>query len=274
MKGAGRFRIGDYDCWTLADGELTYPGWTVLPPEGEPPAELTAPYIAVLVDTGSTRILLDTGAGTLGPNTGKLAESLAATGISPEDIHVVILSHGHPDHIAGVPQFPNAAVVMMRKEYEFWMSADVQARLEAGEMYGLGRLETAMATGVRDYLAPAKDRLRLLDRPTEVAAGILVFPAPGHTPGHAAVLVSSGRRQLLYVGDAIVNAAQFEHPDWTCAFDLDPAETVGARRQLLDRAAADRCLLAGYHVPGGIGAVEARQGAFRWEPAVAIERNA
>ena len=28
MRGAERFRIGDYDCWTLADGELTYPGWT------------------------------------------------------------------------------------------------------------------------------------------------------------------------------------------------------------------------------------------------------
>ena len=35
MRGAERFRIGDYDCWTLADGELTYPGWTVLPPEGD-----------------------------------------------------------------------------------------------------------------------------------------------------------------------------------------------------------------------------------------------
>ncbi|MGB7720541.1 MAG: hypothetical protein WBL65_11610, partial [Bryobacteraceae bacterium] len=67
MNGAERFRIGDYDCWTLADGELTYPGWTTLPPEGEPPAEITAPYIALLVDTGSTRILIDTGAGALGP---------------------------------------------------------------------------------------------------------------------------------------------------------------------------------------------------------------
>ena len=43
MNGAERFRIGDYDCWTLADGELTYPGWTTLPPEGKPPAEITAP---------------------------------------------------------------------------------------------------------------------------------------------------------------------------------------------------------------------------------------
>ena len=163
---------------------------------------MTAPYIAMLVDTGSTRILIDTGAGALGPNTGKLPESLASTGFLPEDIHAVILSHAHPDHIAGVQMFPNAAVVMMRKEFEFWMSAETQTRLEACEIYGLGPLEVVMAASVRDHVAPARDRLRLLDRPTEIAAGILVFPAPGHTPGHAAVLVSSGRQQLLYVGDA------------------------------------------------------------------------
>ncbi len=274
MNGAERFRIGDYDCWTLADGELTYPGWTVLPPEGRPPAELTAPYIAVLVDTGSTRILIDTGAGALGPNTGKLPESLAAAGFLPEDVHTIILSHAHPDHIAGVQMFPNAAVVMMRKEFEFWMSAETQARLEACEIYGLGPLEVAMAASVRDHVAPARDRLRLLDRPAEIAAGIMVFPAPGHTPGHAAVLVSSGRQQLLYVGDAIVHPAQFEHPEWVCAFDLAPAETVRTRKQLLERAAADRCLLAGYHLPGGLGVVEARQASFRWEPAVAAGMSA
>jgi glyoxylase-like metal-dependent hydrolase (beta-lactamase superfamily II) len=163
---------------------------------------------------------------------------------------------------------------MMRKEYDFWMSAETQARLEACEIYGLGPLEAVMAAAVRDHVAPARDRLRLLDRPAEIAAGILVFPAPGHTPGHAAVLVSSGRQQLLYVGDAIVHTAQFEHPEWPCAFDLSPAETVRTRKQLLERAVADRCLFAGYHLPGGVGAVEARQTSYRWESAVAAAMSA
>jgi len=55
--------------------------------------------------------------------------------------------------------------------------------------YDLGGLEAAMAAHVRDHVVPARDRLHLLDQPTEIAAGILVFPAPGHTPGHAGVLV-------------------------------------------------------------------------------------
>ena len=141
------------------------------------------PCAAMLVDTGSTRVLIDSGAGALGPNTGKLVESLAATGFLPEEIHAVILSHAHPDRVAGVRLFPNATVFMMRKEFDFWTSEETQARLEAGEMYGLGPMEAVMAAHVRDYMVPAMYRLRLLDRAMDIAAGILLFPAPGHTPG-------------------------------------------------------------------------------------------
>lgn len=268
MRGPEKIRIGEYDCWALPDGEFTYPGCTVLPPEGNPPEQIAVPYTALLIDAGSVRVLIDTGAGALGPNTGKLPESLARVGFSPEDIHIVVLSHAHPDHIADLQRLSDATVILMRKEFDFWTAAETEAKLQAGEMYGLGPLEQLMAASVRDHLMPARDHLRLLDQPTEVAAGILVFPAPGHTPGHAAVLISSGRQQLLYVGDAIVNPAQFEHPDWVCAFDLAHDETVGTRKRLLDRAATDRCLFAAFHLPGAVGAVEAWQSRFHWEPAL------
>jgi len=267
VKSAERFRIGDYDCWALADGELVYPGATLLPPEAKPPGHMSVPYLAMLVDTGSTRVLIDTGGGALGPHTGKLPESIALTGFSADDIHTIILTHGHPDHIGAIGQYPDAALVMMRMEFEFWTAAETQAKLERGRLYGLAEMEPLMSASVRDQLVPARDRLRILDRPTDITAGILVFPAPGHTPGHAAVLISSGRQQLLYVGDAVIHPLQFEHPEWVSAFDLAPDETVRARRQLLERAAADRCLLAASHVPGAVGAVELRQGRFRWEAA-------
>jgi glyoxylase-like metal-dependent hydrolase (beta-lactamase superfamily II) len=271
MPAAARFRVGECDCWALADGELTYPASLLLPPDGRVEEQVRVPYTAILIHTGSRRILIDTGAGPLGPDTGKLPESLAAAGFSPTDIDTVILSHPHPGHIAGVPRFPRAEVVMMRKEYEFWTAAETQSRLEASTMYGLGPLEPLMAACVRNYLAPARDRLRLLEQPEEVAAGVLVFPAPGHTPGHAAVLLSSGRQQLLYVGDAIVHLAQFEHPDWVSAFDLWPDQTVRTRKQLLERAAVDRCLVAGYHLPGGIGSVLMQQARFHWDSAVGFD---
>jgi hypothetical protein len=63
---------------------------------------------------------------------------------------------------------------------------------------------------------------RQLSSERPAGRGIPVFPAPGHTPGHAAVLVSSGRQQRRYAGDAMVHPAQFEHPDWACACGLSP----------------------------------------------------
>ena len=139
MRGPEKIRIGEYDCWVLPDGEFTYPGCTVLPPEGNPPEQIAVPYTALLVDTGSVRVLIDTGAGALGPNTGKLPESLAAAGFSPEDIHIVVLSHAHPDHIADLQRLSDATIILMRKEFEFWTAAETEAKLQAGEMYGLGR---------------------------------------------------------------------------------------------------------------------------------------
>ena len=267
MPPATKFRIGEYHCWALADGELLYPASVLLPPDGRVEEQIAVPYTAVLIDTGSRRILIDTGAGALGPGTGKLPESLAAAGFSPADMDTVILSHGHPDHVGGLPQFPRAEVIMMRNEYEFWTAPETQSRLAASAIFHLGPLEPLMASYVRDCLIPARDRLRLIEQPEEVAGGVLVFPAPGHTPGHAAVLLSSGRQQLLYVADAVLHPAQFENPGWVSAFDLAPDQTVRTRKELLERAAVDRCLVAGFHLSGGIGAVRTQRGRFHWDPA-------
>jgi glyoxylase-like metal-dependent hydrolase (beta-lactamase superfamily II) len=260
-------KVGGYACWFLSDGEFDYPGNTLLPQEGDPPPIVPVPYTSMLVDTGPIRILIDTGAGHLGPKTGKLMQSLAAAGFAPEDVHMIVVSHAHPDHITTLDQFPRATVVMMRREFDFWTASDTAAKLDAGHLYGLGPIEQLMAACVRGHLVPARERMRLLDQPTELASGVLVFSAPGHTPGHAAVLISSGREQLLYAGDAIVHPAQFEHPDWTCSFDLMGDDTIETRKKLLDRAAADRCLLAAFHLPGAVGSPEFRKSTFHWTPA-------
>lgn len=160
---------------------------------------------------------------------------------------------------------------MMRKEYEFWTAADTQSRLEASALFGLGPLEPLMADYVRRRLVPAAGRLRLIEHSEEVAPGVLVFPAPGHTPGHAAVLVSSGRQQLLYIGDAVLLPAQVQNPEWVSTFDLDAAETVRTRKQLLERAVADRCLVAGFHLPHRIGVIRNERGRFRWAAEARLE---
>ena len=272
MNSAEKFELGEYDCWALSDGQFSYPGSLIFPSEAQPPEHVPMLCTALLIDTGTTRVLIDTGAGTMTADTGKLPESLQAAGFKTDDIDVAILSHAHADHIGGLHEFPRAELIMLQEEFDFWMGAETQRRLEAGQLYGLGPIELQTATCIREQLVPARERLRLLHGESEVAPGILVVPAPGHTPGHAAVLISSRGQQLLYIGDSVVHLLHFDHPGWVSLLDLSPEQTVTTRRQLFDRAASDRCLLAGFHLPGGVGNVEARQSRYSWEPLSARSR--
>jgi len=62
---------------------------------------ITSPYTFLFVDTGKNKVLVDMGAGKLGPDTGKMVDNLKFAGIQPEEIDTVIISHAHPDHIGG-----------------------------------------------------------------------------------------------------------------------------------------------------------------------------
>ncbi|HEY6096943.1 MAG TPA: hypothetical protein VIU83_02720 [Candidatus Deferrimicrobium sp.] len=67
-----------------------------------------------------------------------------------------------------------------------------------------------------------------------------VLSAPGHTPGHIALLVSSGKEALLNAADTVHHhVLMFAHPEWTSAFDTDPKMAAETRRKILQRAAGD-----------------------------------
>ena len=72
-----------------------------------------------------------------------------------------------------------------------------------------------------------------------------MIEAPGHTPGHLAVVVNQA---LLWAGDAIVHPVNVAHPEWVSAADMD-AGNAQTRVALLERAADGRLVIAGSHLP-------------------------
>ncbi len=272
-----RFSLGTRDIFVLSDGHLVVPA-TLLAgnvPEGELRSFLTANALSqervhfhinvALVKTGNDYVLIDAGSGgTWEPTAGRLADSLEAAGIKPEEIGTVVLTHAHPDHIWGLIdelddslRFPRARYVVGAREFDFWTSGEAQ-RL-TGPVEGIA----AGARRVFNRIAARATRIKPGD---EVAPGIVAVDTAGHTPGHISLLVASGSSQLLVTADAVQNAhISFAHPDWQPRVDMDGALAAQSRRRLLDMAAGDKLPVLSYHIPfPGLGRVERKGAAFAW----------
>ena len=143
-------------------------------------------------------------------------------------------------------------------EWDFWTRDDVETLvpdwlkgLSVGSRRTLRRLE-------------AKVERR---RPGEsIAPGLTYVATPGHTPGHASVLVEAGRDQVLIGGDALSHAVlSFRRPAWAFGSDLDRDLASCTRLTLLDRLANERMTLVGFHLPGsGVGHVERAGDSYRF----------
>lgn len=223
-----------------------------------------SPYLCVVINTGDHQILIDTGAGKLGPNTGKLLTSLHAEGISPEAIDTVILTHAHPNHLGdntrdGDVVFSNARFVVGRAEWEFWTSTP---DLKTDE-----HTQQLLVTTAQNNLLPLADRLTCISREKEIVPGIQMIPAPGHTPGHMVVEVSSNDEQLLCIGDAFLHPIHVEHPSWHAVVDFMPQQVLTTRQQLFIRAAKDNALVLAFHFPfPGLGHVIKSDKRWKWHP--------
>ena len=207
----------------------------------------------------------------MAPTVGRWHAARQAAGIAAEDIDTVFLTHLHGDHVGGLSDalsggssrlLPNAEFVCTEAEWTFTHDAAVYNALP--ETFR-GNFDAARA-----LVAPyAKDRKMIAMAETEIAPGVTAVPLPGHTPGHAGVLLESDGEQLLIWGD-IVHAPgyQFAHPEWSIVFDADPAQAQKVRRAMLDRASADRLMVAGMHLDfPALGHVERQAGTYRYIPA-------
>lgn len=225
---------------------------------------------AYLVNTGSHLILVDAGAAKLfGPGLGHVADNLRAAGYVPEQVDAVLLTHLHGDHVNGLITaegqrvFVNAEVWSARADNDFWLSEAVAAKAPAEAQ--------AFFKMARDAAAPyiAAGRWRTFDSDRELLPGVASVDTRGHTPGHASFLFASAGQRLLILGDLVHNhAVQFARPDAAFEFDVDPKQAVATRRQVFHRAAKERLMVAGMHLPfPGIGHVRKEaKGGYAWVP--------
>jgi glyoxylase-like metal-dependent hydrolase (beta-lactamase superfamily II) len=279
--GFYRYRVGDFEITQISDGARTVPmpdgfvknvskdqALAALEAAYMPRGQVITPFNPMTVNTGSKLVLIDTGLGPgVGPTLGLLPANMAAAGIDPKAIDIVILSHLHPDHINGLKTadgglaFPNAEMKVPAVDWAFWMSDENMSKAPEGLM-------KAYFQQTRKIFAGLTDKVTKYEWAKEVAPGITSIDTNGHTPGHTSFVVASGSERLLVQSD-VTNIPELflRNPDWQVMFDADPVKAAVSRHKFYDMAAAEKALVAGFHFAfPSLGHVEKDGTGYRLAP--------
>lgn len=277
-----RFKLGDFEATVVSDGPLPLgkpeDNFKGLPKEELdrllkdnflPSDMVVLEQNALVVNTGKNLVLFDTGMGndkTFGPTTGRLLENIKASGIDPAQIDTVCVTHGHIDHCwaivgdDGKPNFPNAKVAISKADFDFWT--------DEAKLGGTGFIP-AFVKGARRNLLPVRDRMIFAEDGKEVLPGVTALFSPGHTVGHTAYIINSGKESLAFTGDLCHHQVLLlQRPKLEFAFDTDPAQGAASRIRVFDMLAKERMPLVSYHFPfPGLGHVSKAGEGFMWHPA-------
>ncbi len=261
--GFNRFKLGGFEVTTLLAGTRTVEGPNEIFGLNVDPAEFAAVsasaflptdkaqffFTPTLVNTGAELVLFDTGL-----DGASMTAALAAAGIAPDQVDVVVVTHMHGDHIGGLmtdtaPTFANARYITGSVENNYWAGA-------ANEAYDA-------------LVRPLADKMTFLDDGGSVVSGITAMAAFGHSPGHMIYMLESNGAQLAVTADTANHYMwSLAYPDWEVRFDADKPAAAATRKAVYGMIAADKIPFIGYHMPfPAIGYVEAQGDGFRYVPA-------
>jgi glyoxylase-like metal-dependent hydrolase (beta-lactamase superfamily II) len=271
-----RFKLGSFEVTQILDGFRAGPGphptfgqdqsaetvHNLLKANGLPATNFEHHFVPTLVNTGKELVLFDTGNGKGRIATaGHLRDLVVTAGYAPEQVDVVVITHGHPDHIGGLlhdgnPAYPNARVVFGEVEFDFWKKGQVrEARKQTLQLF-------------QEIAMPFGEEATLLKPEGEVVSGIHAVNAYGHSPGMLAFHVESGNQRLLIWGDVANHyVVSIQRPEWATGFDDVKDMAVTSRKRILDMVVTDTIAVAGFHMPfPSVGFVEKSGTVYRWVP--------
>ena len=205
-----------------------------------------------VVETGEHTVLVETGVGNrlstvemdrmnMPEQLPSLPEMLAAAGINPERIDIVINTHLHFDHCGGntiacnggfVPAFPLARYLTQRGEWEHAHERHPRDAIS----YRDSNYDPLVQSG----------QMQLLSGDAEIAPGIEAEVVPGHNRDLMIVRVRSHGETFCFFSDMVPTAYHVK-PTWVAAVDLYPVTAIDNKIRLLTRAAAEQWWCAYAH---------------------------
>jgi glyoxylase-like metal-dependent hydrolase (beta-lactamase superfamily II) len=217
---------------------------------------ITAGLNSLLIRDGKQNILVETGMGNKLPERmikihgqpAQLLDHLAAAGVAPDDIDIVINTHLHFDHCGWntirrgdqvVATFPKATYYAPHGEWE----------------HGRLQLERDAVSYISENYDPLiqSGKMKLLRGDQEIIPGISVRVFPGHTATMQAVVITGRDKTACYISDLIPTSAHVDL-NWVMSYDLDPLQTIASRKRYYAQALPEKWLTIFTHdhlVPWG-----------------------
>lgn len=283
-RSPSQYRVGSIDLTILSDGVFYIDAGAAF---GVVPRVVWQPFVRTMDDqyriplglnclllrSQGRTILIETGVGdkdgaravSSPAAEGNLLAELAARSLRPDDLDVVINTHLHADHCGWntrrlpdeglAPTFPRARYLIQRSEWEDATHPNERTR----------------STYLAENILPVAEAgaLDLVDGELALTSEVTVIPTPGHTGGHASVVIVSGGETAIYIGDMVQHEVQLERLAWVSAFDVLPLMSIESKKRIIERAIRERALVIAVHCPyPGVGRLTMTEdGKRRWEPA-------
>jgi glyoxylase-like metal-dependent hydrolase (beta-lactamase superfamily II) len=257
-----RLTLGHFELSVFSDGTYPLDGgafFGVVPKvmwsrkvEADEKNYVTAGLNSLLIRTDKKTVLVETGMGNklsermvkFYGQPAKLLDNLAAAGIAPEDIDIVINSHLHFDHCGWntmrdqngriVPTFPRAKYYAPQGEWQYARRPSERDSIS----YIPENYDPLVESG----------QMMLLKGGEEIVPGISVKTFPGHTAHMQAVLVQSQGQTACYISDLMPTTAHIDLT-WGMSFDLYPLQTIESKKQYYARALPEKWLTVFTHDP-------------------------
>jgi glyoxylase-like metal-dependent hydrolase (beta-lactamase superfamily II) len=177
-------------------------------------------------------------------------------------VDIVFITHLHVDHAGTVatpdgdawnPVFPNATLRWTAREHEYWHNPDPRT--------------TSPSFDCPSMIKAMESRFEAAEDGDAIAPGVNVIGTPGHTPGHAGLILSSQGERAFILGDTIACPVQLTESEWSGLGDFDPKLARASQEAALREIETDGALMTAAHFPGlTLGRVLRGEGKRYWEP--------
>jgi glyoxylase-like metal-dependent hydrolase (beta-lactamase superfamily II) len=204
----------------------------------------------ILLQYENKNILIDTGLGNgklnekMKRNLGVTAESrvednLSELGLTPKDIDIILMTHLHNDHAAGLTKwendqlvsvFPNAIIYTSQIEWDEMRNPNIRSRNTYWE----------------ENWEPVQDQVNTFEKSLTVLPGIEMIHTGGHSDGHSVIKLTRNDESILHMGDLMPTHAH-SNPLWVLAYDDYPMDSIFAKEKLMEEGLAGNYWFSFYH---------------------------